>query len=160
MQSLSRWNKGYKYLLTCIGILSKYAWVIPLKSKTGSSLLAAFRNSLQQGRKPETLGNFRTTTIGCKGIRQCASVLLSSMTPTAAVSRRRYQEVLSSNLRVSSTLIFRFLESFGFFIVVDRCLLSLFFATGELYWKLTCLHLKKKTTTTKTVARVEERANS
>ena len=52
MQSLSRWNKGYKYLLTCIDILSKYAWVIPLKSKTGSSLVAAFRNIFEQGRKP------------------------------------------------------------------------------------------------------------
>ena len=30
VQSLSRYNKGFKYLLTCIDIFSKYAWVIPL----------------------------------------------------------------------------------------------------------------------------------
>lgn len=31
MQSLSRWNRNYKYLLTRVDILSKYAWVIPLQ---------------------------------------------------------------------------------------------------------------------------------
>ena len=33
MQKLSRWNKGNKYLLTVIDVLSKYAWVVPIKSK-------------------------------------------------------------------------------------------------------------------------------
>ena len=33
MQSLANYNDGYKYLLTCIDILSKYAWAIPLKDK-------------------------------------------------------------------------------------------------------------------------------
>ena len=29
LQNFSRYNKGYKYLLTCIDIFSKYAWVLP-----------------------------------------------------------------------------------------------------------------------------------
>ena len=33
MQKLSRWNKGNKYLLTVIDVLSKYAWAVPIKSK-------------------------------------------------------------------------------------------------------------------------------
>ena len=33
VQKLSRWNRGYKYLLTCIDVLSKYAWVVPLKQR-------------------------------------------------------------------------------------------------------------------------------
>ena len=32
VQNLSQFNKGYKYLLTCIDIVSKYAWVVPLKT--------------------------------------------------------------------------------------------------------------------------------
>ena len=42
LQKLAKWNKGYKYLLTVIDVLSKYAWVEPLKSKSGAELVAAF----------------------------------------------------------------------------------------------------------------------
>ena len=33
MQLLSKFNKGFRFLLYVIDILSKYAWVIPLKDK-------------------------------------------------------------------------------------------------------------------------------
>ena len=52
VQSMSRYNKGFNYLLTCIDILSKYAWVIPLKTKQGQELVKAFRTILSSGRKP------------------------------------------------------------------------------------------------------------
>ena len=32
VQNLGRFNKGYKYLLTCINIFSKYAWDVPLRT--------------------------------------------------------------------------------------------------------------------------------
>ena len=35
MQLLSKYNKGYRFLLCVIGIFSKYAWLIPLKDKKG-----------------------------------------------------------------------------------------------------------------------------
>ena len=34
MQSLSKYDKGIKYLLCAIDLFSKYAWVIPIKDKT------------------------------------------------------------------------------------------------------------------------------
>ena len=55
LQSLSRWHRGYKYLPNCIDILSKYALVVPLKTKTGSELVKAFTKIFQQGRKPDKL---------------------------------------------------------------------------------------------------------
>ena len=55
LQNLSRWNRGHKYLLTCIDVLSKYAWVVPLKSKSASALVAAFTSIFKKGRKPERL---------------------------------------------------------------------------------------------------------
>ena len=48
---LSKYNKGIKYLLTCIDVLSKYAWVVPLKNKTGQSLVVAFKVIFKTGRK-------------------------------------------------------------------------------------------------------------
>ena len=35
MDSLSKYNNGFKYILTVIDVLSKYAWVEPIKTKTG-----------------------------------------------------------------------------------------------------------------------------
>ena len=53
MQSIQKFNDGYRYLLVCIDVFSKYAWVIPLKNKTGPSLVEAFKLILTSGRKPE-----------------------------------------------------------------------------------------------------------
>ena len=39
MQSLSKYNKGIKYLLCAIDLFSKYAWIIPIKDKNGVSIV-------------------------------------------------------------------------------------------------------------------------
>ena len=39
MRSLSKKNKGIKYLLCAIDLYSKYAFVIPLKDKKGISIV-------------------------------------------------------------------------------------------------------------------------
>ena len=48
MQSLSKKNKGIKYILCVIGLYSKYAFVIPLKYKKGISILHAFDKIIKQ----------------------------------------------------------------------------------------------------------------
>ena len=55
VQNLSCYNKGYKYLLTCVDIFSKYAWVVALKTKQGKELVKAFQTILSSGRKPRNL---------------------------------------------------------------------------------------------------------
>ena len=47
MQSLSRKNKGFKYLLCAIDLFSKYAFVIPLKDKKGISIVNAFNKIIK-----------------------------------------------------------------------------------------------------------------
>lgn len=54
MDSLSKANNGYKYILTVIDVLSKFAWVEPLKTKRGENLVKAFQKILRKGRKPRT----------------------------------------------------------------------------------------------------------
>ena len=46
MQLISKFNKGFRFLLCVIDIFSKYAWVIPLKDKKGTSIVNAFQNIL------------------------------------------------------------------------------------------------------------------
>ena len=48
IQSLSRFKKGIKKLLCAIDLLSKYAWVIPLKDKKGTSIVNAFQKKIQK----------------------------------------------------------------------------------------------------------------
>ena len=56
MQSLSRKNKGIKYLLCAIDLFSKYAFVIPLKDKKGISIINAFNKIIKQSnRKPNKI---------------------------------------------------------------------------------------------------------
>ena len=55
MQSLSKYNKGNKYLLCAIDLLSKYAWVIPIKDKKGTSIVNAFQKIISEGRKPNKI---------------------------------------------------------------------------------------------------------
>ena len=54
MQSLSKYNKGIKYLLCAIDLFSKYAWVVPLKDKRGISIVNAFQKIISK-RKPNKI---------------------------------------------------------------------------------------------------------
>ena len=51
VSNLSKYNNGYKYLLTWIDLFSKYAWVIPLKNKTGKVLVEAVKKNLKSSRR-------------------------------------------------------------------------------------------------------------
>ena len=47
MKSLSKYNKEIKYLLCVIDLFSKYAWVIPIKDKKGTSTVNAFKKNIK-----------------------------------------------------------------------------------------------------------------
>ena len=55
MQSLSKYNKGNKYLLRAIGLFSKYVWFVPLKYKKRTSIVNAFQKTISGGRKPNKI---------------------------------------------------------------------------------------------------------
>ena len=56
MQSPSKYNKGIKYLLCAIDLLSKYAWVVPIKHKKGVSIIDLFQKILKEiNRKPNKI---------------------------------------------------------------------------------------------------------
>ena len=55
MQGISKYNNGFKYILTQIDIFSKYAWAIPLKNKGSIEMTRAFQNlfEISSPGKPE-----------------------------------------------------------------------------------------------------------
>jgi hypothetical protein len=52
LSKLSSYNKEFKYLLTCIDVLSRYAWIVPLKDKTEKTLKDAFQVIFKSERRP------------------------------------------------------------------------------------------------------------
>ena len=56
MQLISKFNKGFRFLLCVIDIFSRHAWVIPLKDKKGVSIVNAFQKILDiSERKPNKI---------------------------------------------------------------------------------------------------------
>ena len=88
--SLSKYNNNYKFILTDIDIFTKFAWVIPLKTKSGLSITNSFKIVLGEGpqdrsesRKPEEYWSVRVVSftikylnLYLKNIRQNYSLLI------------------------------------------------------------------------------------
>ena len=49
MQSLSKYDKGIKYLLCAIDIFGEYAWIVPLKDKKATIIVNAFQKIILEG---------------------------------------------------------------------------------------------------------------
>lgn len=45
--NITKYNRGYRYLLTVVDVISKHAWVQPLKNKTGQAMMDAFEKILK-----------------------------------------------------------------------------------------------------------------
>jgi len=77
LSSLSSYNDGFRYLLTCIDVFSKYAWCIPLKTKSGRDVSAAFERiladrtctMLQTDKGTEWLNSVMQSLLNGRGIR-------------------------------------------------------------------------------------------
>ena len=59
MQLLSKFNKGFRFLLCVIDIFSKYPWVVPLKDKQVISIVNAFQKILNESDRSEAKSKVR-----------------------------------------------------------------------------------------------------
>ena len=56
MSLISKLNKGIKYLLCVIDLVSRYSWIIPFKNKKGESIVEGFKKILKNSeRKPNKI---------------------------------------------------------------------------------------------------------
>jgi hypothetical protein len=64
------WNTSTSwYLLKCIDVLSRYAWIVPLIDKTGKNLKEAFEVIFKLGRQPIRLQIDRGTELRLENLR-------------------------------------------------------------------------------------------
>ena len=55
LKKLKKYNNGFQYIINIIDLYSRYAWSIPIKNKTGKSIVIAFESIIQQQQKPKKL---------------------------------------------------------------------------------------------------------
>ena len=110
MQSLSRKNKGIKYLSFVIDLYSKYAFVIPLKDKKGISILNAFDKIIKQyNRKPNKIwvdqGGEFYNNIFKKWLSDNDIIMYSMYNECKSVVAERFIRTLKSKLYKHMTAI-------------------------------------------------------
>ena len=72
MKSLSKCNKGIKYLLRAIDLFSKCAWVVPIKDKKSVSIVDAFQKILDDSdRKPNKIWNNQESEFYNNSFKKC-----------------------------------------------------------------------------------------
>ena len=96
--SLSKYNNNYKFILTVIDILTKCAWAIPLKNKSGLTITNGFKTILAEGLKPEKLRIDKCSELfnkTCKSLlKEYETELYSTYSDLKAVFIERFNRTL------------------------------------------------------------------
>ena len=103
MQSLSKKNKGIKYLLCAIDLYSKYAFVVPLKDKKGISVTNGFNKIIKQsGRKPNKIWVDQRSEFYNHVFKRCLSrnniIMYSTYNEGKSVVAERFIRTLKNKL--------------------------------------------------------------
>ena len=118
LRALSARNKNYNYLLTVIDVLSKFAWVRPLKKKDAASVSAEFRTIFESSlRSPEKLvtdfgTEFNNQTFK-KLMKEYDVDLIFSQSDKKACVVERFNRTLKSRM-------WRYFSSTGYFHYISQ----------------------------------------
>ena len=110
MQLISKFNKGFRFLLCVVDIFSKYAWVAPLKDKKGVIIVNAFQSILKKSnRKPTKMwvdkgGEFNYNSFK-KWLQDNDIVMYSTHNKEKSVLVERFIRTLKNKIRKYMTLI-------------------------------------------------------
>ena len=103
MIKIKRQNNGYAYILTCIDILSRYAWARPLKTKQGSEVAMAIKDIfITSQRKPKRIQTDQGTEFYNRSVKQLLNEnnieLFSVMSPKKCALVERWNRTIKSKL--------------------------------------------------------------
>ena len=95
-------NQGFRYILTCIDILSRYAWARPLKTKSGNEVAAAIADIFESGRKPRRIQTDQGGEFFNPAVKKLLSdndiELFSVKSPVKAAMVERFNRTLKSKI--------------------------------------------------------------
>ena len=110
MQLISKFNKGFRFLLCVIDIFSKYAWVIPLKDKKGASIVDAFQKILDKSkwRKPNKIWDDKGSEFYNNSFKKWLKVndieIYSIHNEGKSVLTERYIRILKTKIYINTWL--------------------------------------------------------
>ena len=100
-QSVQAENKSHKYILTVIDSLSKFAWAVPLKDKSGDTMVSAFK-TIFKTRHPRKLRTDRGKEFLCHKLQQLLKqkgiIFFTSNNETKAAIVERFNRTLRAKL--------------------------------------------------------------
>jgi len=117
MNRLQDKNKNYRYILTCIDILSRYAWARPLKTKNGAEVAAAIEDIFKTSKRlPQRLQTDQGTEFYNPSVKRLLSKhnieLFSVKSPTKCALVERWNRTIKSKIwkYFTSTNSYKWLE--------------------------------------------------
>ena len=97
MSSLSTFNDGMRYLLTCIDVFSKRAWAVPVRTKSGRDVTEAFEKILGDGQ--------------CNMVQSDKGTEFLNSTFQSMLRRRGIHFYTSENEDLKSSVVERFIRT-------------------------------------------------
>ena len=126
IQLISKYNKGIRYLLCAIDLFSKYASVVPLKDKKGTTIVNAFQSILNNSkRKPNKIwvdeGSEFYKNVFKKWLRDNDIIIYSTHNEGKSVVAERFIRTLKNKIykhmtAISKNVYFDVLDD-----IVDEC---------------------------------------
>ena len=126
IQLISKYNKGIRYLLCAIDLFSKYASVVPLKDKKGTTIVNAFQSILNNSkRKPNKIwvdeGSEFYKNVFKKWLRDNDIIIYSTHNEGKSVVAERFFRTLKNKIykhmtAISKNVYFDVLDD-----IVDEC---------------------------------------
>ena len=99
MQAFSKLNRGVKYLLAVIDILSKYGWLVPLKDKTGKSVALALKTIFKE-RKPEKMWVDKGKEFYNKDVKELVELYSTENEEKSSVVERWIRTMKEKNVEI------------------------------------------------------------
>ena len=118
MQLISKFNKGFRFLLCTIDVFNKYAWVVPLKDIKGVSTVNAFQNILDDSnRKSNKIWVDKGTKFYSDFLKKC---IKDNNIETYSIHNEGKCLVAERFIRTLKTKIYKYMTSVSKNVYIDK----------------------------------------